>query len=192
MAAYDLSSAANVKTYLDISVTTWDTLLATLVTSCSVWIENYCGGLRFKNSGVDVTEYHDGDPNGEGKQIIFVRNTPIISVTSVSYATGALDSPTWEVYDPEFYYVRNDRSGEIFFDSLPIGRQNIRVIYQGGYSSIPEDLSLACMQLVARVFNRRKSEGVLNESVGGASVSWDKELSVDLRKTLNRYRNYAV
>ncbi len=191
MAAYDLTTTANVKAQLDIGVTTWDTLFDRLVTSCSVWIENYCGGLRFKNSGSDVTEYFDGDPDGQGNKIIFVKNTPIISLTSVAYSTGALDSPTWNVYDPEFYYVKNNNTGEIFFDALPIGRQNIRVIYQGGYNAIPEDLSEACIELVCKIYNRRKSEGVLNESVGGASVSWDKELNTELRKTLNRYRNYA-
>lgn len=192
MAAYDLTTSSDVKSYLDITASTWDTLLANLVTNCSVWIENYCGGKRFKNSGVDVTEYHDGDPNLEGKKIIFVRNTPIISVTSVSYASGSLSSPTWTAFDAASYYVRNDRGGQLIFDSLPQGNQNIRVIYQGGYSTIPEDLALACIQLIARVFNKRKSEGVLNESVGGASVSWDRELTPELRKTINRYRSHAV
>lgn len=192
MAAYDLTTAASVKTYLDISASTWDTLLATLVTSCSVWIENYCGGKRFKNPGTDVTELHDGDPDSLGNKVVFLKNYPIISVTSISYATGSLGSPTWNVYDSANYYVKNAATGEVWFDSLPAGRQNIRVIYQGGYETIPEDLSLACIQLVARIFNKRKSEGVSNESVGGASVMWDRELSVELRKTLNRYRNYAI
>lgn len=192
MAAYDLTTSTDVKSYLDITASTWDTLLANLVTNSSVWIENYCGGRRFKNSGSDVTEYYDGDPNLEGKKIIFVRNTPIISVTSVSYASGSLSSPTWIAFDATSYYVRNDRGGQLIFDSLPQGNQNIRVIYQGGYATIPEDLALACIQLVARIFNKRKSEGVLNESVGGASVSWDRELTPELRKTLNRYRNHAV
>lgn len=192
MAAYDLTTAASVKTYLDISASTWDSLLATLVTSCSVWIENYCGGRRFKNSGTDVTEILDGDPEFFGSKVLFLKNYPIISVTSISYATGTLGSPNWNVYDSANYYVKNAGTGEVWFDSLPSGRQNIRVIYQGGYDSVPEDLSLACTQLVARIFNKRKSEGVSNESVGGASVMWDRELSVEMRKTLNRYRNYAV
>lgn len=192
MAAYDLTTTANVKSHLGISVTTWDTLLASLITSCSVFIENYCGGIRFKNSGSDVTEYHDGDPDAEGRKIIFVKNYPIISITSVSYSSGSLSSPTWNVYDASSYYVQDNNRGEICFETLPVGKQNIRVVYQGGYNSIPEDLALACILMVARMYTRRNSEGVTNESVGGASVNWSTELSTEIRKTLNRYRNYAV
>lgn len=192
MAAYDLITTSEVKSFLDIQTSTWDTLIGTLITNCSVWIENYCGGIRFKNSGSNVTEYHDGDPFAEGNKSIFLNNFPVISVASVSSANGDLDDPTWDAYDPANDYVVNTSTGEISFYSLPVGKRNIRVVYQGGYSAIPEDLKLACIEMVARTFNKRKSFGVANESVGGASVSWERELDVDLRKTLNRYRNYAI
>lgn len=192
MAAYDLVSTANVKSFLDIQTTTWDTIIGTLITSCSVWIENYCGGIRFKNSLSDVTEYHSGDPFAEGNTSIFLANIPVDSITSIASSSGSLSSPTWTNYSAATDYVVNTSTGEVKFSSLPVGSQNIKVVYQGGYATIPEDLQLACLELVARVFNKRKSYGVSNESVGGASVTWEKELEVDLRKTLNRYRNYAI
>lgn len=192
MAAYDLVTTANVKSFLDIQTTTWDTVIGTLVTSCSVWIENYCGGIRFKNSLSDITEYHSGDPYGEGNTSIFLSNIPIVSITSIASASGSLSSPTWTNYSAATDYVVNTDTGEVKFLALPVGVKNIKVVYQGGYTNIPEDLQLACLELVARVFNKRKSYGASNESVGGASVTWEKELEVDLRKTLNRYRNYAI
>lgn len=192
MAAYDLVTTANVKSFLDIQTTTWDTVIGTLVTSCSVWIENYCGGIRFKNSASDVTEYVNGDPFAEGNTSIFLSNIPVISITSIASASGSLSSPTWTNYDAANDYVVNNATGEVKFFALPVGSQNIKVVYQGGYTNIPEDLQLACLELVARIFNKRKSFGVSNESVGGASVAWEKDLDVDLRKTLNRYRNYAI
>lgn len=192
MAAYDLVTTANVKSFLDIQTTTWDTVIGTLVTSCSVWIENYCGGIRFKNSLSDITEYHSGDPYGEGNTSIFLSNIPIVGITSIASASGSLSSPTWTNYSAATDYVVNTDTGEVKFLALPVGVKNIKVVYQGGYANIPEDLQLACLELVARVFNKRKSYGASNESVGGASVTWEKELEVDLRKTLNRYRSYAV
>jgi hypothetical protein len=192
MAAYDLVTTANVKSFLDIQTTTWDTVIGTLVTSCSVWIENYCGGIRFKNSLSNVTEYHDGDPFEEGATSIFLKNIPVVSVASIASSSGSLSSPTWTNYDASNDYIVNNYTGEVKFFALPVGSQNIKVVYQGGYTTIPEDLQLACLELVARVFNKRKSYGASNESVGGASVTWEKELEVDLRKTLNRYRNYAI
>jgi hypothetical protein len=192
MAAYDLVTTANVKSFLDIQTTTWDTVIGTLVTSCSVWIENYCGGIRFKNSLSNVTEYHDGDPFEDGATSIFLKNIPVVSVASIASSSGSLSSPTWTNYDAANDYIVNNYTGEVKFSVLPVGSQNIKVVYQGGYTNIPEDLQLACLELVARVFNKRKSYGVSNESVGGASVTWEKELEVDLRKTLNRYRNYAI
>lgn len=192
MAAYDLVTTANVKSFLDIQTTTWDTVIGTLVTSCSVWIENYCGGIRFKNSLSDITEYHSGDPYGEGNTSIFLSNIPIVGITSIASASGSLSSPTWTNYSAATDYVVNTDTGEVKFLDLPVGVKNIKVVYQGGYANIPEDLQLACLELVARVFNKRKSYGASNESVGGASVTWEKELEVDLRKTLNRYRSYAV
>lgn len=192
MATYDLTTSTAVKSYLDISASTWDTLLGNLITQCTEWIEGYCGGRRFVKPSSAVTEYYDGDRDDDGRTILFLKSYPIVSITSISYMSGAYNAPTWNLFDAASYYLPDTTKNEVHFAELPVGRQNIKVIYTAGYesASLPNDLVLACIQLVARQFNKRKSQGVLNESVGGASLGWSNELDIELRKTLNRYRSF--
>lgn len=190
--AYALCTVAQVKTHLDISVTTWDTLIEDLIDATTDMIESYCGGRRFKTSGSDVTEYYDGDVLRDGKNIIALTKYPIISITSVSYSSGDYNNPTWTAYDPASFYIKNSNRGLLYMNSLPYEHQSIRVVYQGGYTTIPNDLALACIMWVARIFNRRKSGDASNESVGGASVAWMADMPIEVKQILANYRDYAV
>lgn len=185
--AYCFVTVAQMKTYLDETSSTWDTVIEDLLNECTLWVEKYCGGRRFFQSGTDVTEYYDGTD----KNKIFLRSWPIISITSVSYATGDFDNPTWTAFVAASEYKRDDRKGVLHFIALPQGIQNIKVVYKGGYSSaanVPDDLHLAVKKMVAKEFGRRKSQGVTGESLGGGSISWNESVDPSLLEILDQYR----
>lgn len=192
--AYALTTLSKVQTFTGESGNT--TLLEMLIDDCTGFIENYCGNRRFvgdytDESGDDtlddVTQYYDG----KGGHILQLDRYPIESITSISWATGDLNAPTWNLYDPKSEYIFKPSTGEvIFLAPIPAGTQNLKVIYKGGYDpdEIPTDLQMACTKLVAREFNRRKSQGILNESIGGGSISWSEDIPTDVKKTLDSYK----
>lgn len=187
--SYCFVTVAQIKTYLDETSTTWDTVLENLIDECTLWIEKYCGGRRFLQSGNDITEYYDGSD----KNKIFLRSWPIISITSISYATGDFDNPTWTPFVAASEYKRDDRKGVLNFVALPQGIQNIKVVYKGGYTAanlVPDDIRIALKKLVAKEFNKRKSQGITGESIGGSSVSWNENIDPSIQEILDQYRMF--
>lgn len=195
--AHALTTLARVKTFLEITNTSKDGLIELLIDACTDWIESECGNRRFKNSGSDITEYHDGDYDLTGRDKIFPRQFPIATLTSIAYKTGDNASPTWTVINANGY-ERNDQDGIIYFanesrsflQTLPRGRQNIRLIYQGGYTTIPTDLELCCIKLVAKELNKSKSQGLTSESVGGANFAWNEDIAPDVKKIIANYKRW--
>lgn len=191
--AWALTTVAEVKTYLTIAVSTYDTLLEDLIDSCSDWIEAMAGGRRFKDIGTDVTQYYDGGERNRERKRIFLKNFPINAFTSVAYSSGPYDALVWTSFSAASDFIRADLRGELYFPGgLPAGVQNIRVVYKGGYTTIPDDLNLACKKLVAKEFNKRKAQGFTNESVGGGSIGWNEKVDPSVRDILNRYRDFQV
>lgn len=182
-------TVADVKTHLDISVSTWDTVIENLINMCTQYAMNYCGGRRFIAPASDETEYYDGDDKG----MIFLDSWPVQSITSVSYASGDYDNQTWTAYNAASDYRRDMKRGILHFGGLDRGVQNIRVIYTAGYAdsdAVPWDLKLGIIEAVSKEFDRRKSQGVSAESVGGASVTWSMKWDPNLTTILDNYRRF--
>lgn len=188
----DLTTIADVKTLLSISVSTWDTLLQSLVTAASKFIANYCD-RDFCDAGSDVTEYYDGY-DGEIKTLR-LKKFPITSITAISSRIGSFTNPTWYTYDAATQYVFKPESGEVFFTfQLPSGHQNIKVVYRGGYAvgAFPMDLVLACQKLVGKEFSKRQSQGITNERIGEAGVNWNEGIDPTVEQYLSDYRNISL
>lgn len=192
IAPYSLASVADVKTYLSIGVATFDTLIENLINQMTDAAEKECGGRRFFDAGADVEELYDGDVDRIGKSDLFLRNYPINSFTDVSYRSGDFDNPTWNIFDAGTEYIRQDNTGILHFTGNIIpGTQNIRVRCQAGFTTIPYDLALTCIKLVAREFKRRRSQGAKNENLSGASVGWNENYPADVQRILNSYKRYT-
>ncbi len=191
---YALTTKEAVKSYLDLTDSTWDVVLEDLVNSCTDWIEAECGGRRLRApvalppapDPVDSVEYYHG-----GVSLLSLRSFPIVSVSEVAYKSGPLNAPVWVPLTVGTYGIDAERGQLIVPSALPVGHRNIRVSYQAGYGTVPSDLSLGCIKLVAREFNRRKSQGTTAESVAGANVTWATDVDLDTKTLIKRYRNYA-
>lgn len=103
----------------------------------SLIIDKYKDGI--------TTNTYTEDYDGDGTDTLFVDNTPIISVTSLTFRddTGEVLS-----YDSLGYHVYRDyvrlNSGK-----FPTGKQNIRITYDAGDASINPILSMAEMMALA-------------------------------------------
>lgn len=180
-------TVADVKTHLDISETTWDTVIENLINYCTRFAMNYCGGRRFIAPLTDETEYYDGGSK------IFLLNYPVKSITSISYRSGAANSPTWTDIDSTNGYMVDDKRGIVHILCPVSGALAYKVVYKGGYDTavnVPADLKMAMLLSVTTEFNRRKSLGMTSENVGGASVNWNVERDKTLLAILDNYRTF--
>jgi hypothetical protein len=190
--ALDLCNIVEVKDHVDglSGVDTYDSMIERLINAVSEQIEKYCD-REFLDSESDVTEYYDGD--GSISRIV-IRRPPITSVTSVHDDTDRTYGADTLIASTD-YVVYND-TGSIVLDGSTFSRglKNIKIIYQGGYttSTIPSDLNLACILQCAFMFQRRKELGLT--SVSGSSGTITKYAPIKLlpatKQLLNPYRIY--
>lgn len=192
-----LTSVANVKAYLSpwIAGTTYDTLIEMLIDGVSQLIEKECGSRVFNVTDDDVVELLDGDWDGTGRCKLFPKRYPIVSITSIEYKTGSLDNPTWTAFNASDY-TYDEEAGIIYFtaslSSIKPNRQNIRLTYKGGYAAadLPSDLQMCCLKMVAKEFDKRRSQGATSESVGGGNVSWNEDIDPSAKAIFRKYRRF--
>lgn len=160
-------------------------LIKALIDRFTSIFESYCNRTSFETA--TYTDYLDSD----GGYYIFPKQSPITSVSGIWDDTGwvwsgnALDSTT--------YRIVNDNS---IISSTPFtrGKNNIKIVYTAGYTSIPGDLKQVLIEEVIRSFKNRKSLDVVAVTASDGSVS---RLAKDLLPTtimvLNKYkRKYVV
>jgi len=172
IAEYAFVTASEVKAHIDESSSTWDTIIESLIDQCTKYAMNYCGGRRFVVPSADETEYYDGD------KMLFLKSYPVTSLTGLYYRSGDYNNPTWNLYNPATDYIIDEQKGIVEFIGRPSGTKYIKAVYKGGYASIsavPADVKLAVILAVAKEFNKRKSAGITNESIGGGSIAWNKD-----------------
>jgi len=169
-ATNSLTTTARTKTFLKITVVTWDSLLDILVDSVSQAIKNYCGRDFITTTYTD--EVYSIEE--EGQTILKIKNFPIITLTSIKIDDVVQSSSIYDV---------GKNSGLIKFDGgIEEGFAHIKVTYSAGYGAkgaLPSDLELACWKWISILYNNGQSEGISNEKIGDYSVSY-KDLSADI------------
>jgi hypothetical protein len=150
-----LTTLADAKAYLKVTVTTDDDLISGLINACSTALENFC--RRSFHQTTYTNENHDGN----NTRYLNLRNFPVLSVSQVQ-VNGV-------VIDPSNYVIKNE-SGVLArigpypntFTGLSMSRfntvwnrgdYNIQVSYSAGFNPIPDDLALACKMYVKAIYS---------------------------------------
>jgi len=163
--------------------------IESLINTATDFMENYCGGRRFKK-----TTYTDELIDGNGTQMLFTPQMPIISITSIyrHYVftdDDLYDSDYYKVYLNEGYIYRN--AGWI------LGMQNIKITYIAGYDfdtdGIPPELENICNTLVSMKYESVSKMGIKSEKIGQYSVTYlNEELPPAISGQLNLWRKPYV
>ena len=193
----DLTTKAKVKTYLGVTGTTDDDLIDSIIDGVSAMAETFCKRNFLRAT---YTEYFDTD---SGDKKIFLRNTPIISVTSLSYKTGNFGNPTYVAYETNDYLLKN--TGIISLShTMPDAEQFLKAVYVGGYlidfategavtHTLPADLTQAITEIVAENYQQRASQSVLSETTEGQSVTFrDITLTNKMKQKLAPFVHYNI
>ncbi len=170
-----LTTKTDVKIWLEDTAATssFDALLDAIILAVSQRIEKATNRKLFRATYVELV---DG-----GAARFFVRNPPIVSITSIIYI------PTFDITNgvtlgtSEYTIDPSDRKNSVYstFGKFLDGDQSHQVTYIGGYisadsvpdedadppvlaSNIPDDLRSAATQQVVYTFKQRKSVGLDN------------------------------
>jgi hypothetical protein len=118
------------------------------------------------------TEAHDGE-NGPR---VWLRNPPILSITSVTINGTALDNTfgdAWTFSPGSGELLRgNGQDDPRFAPWFPKGRQNVVTVYNGGFSPLPGAVRRATLVLVKHLAAATKVTGMFrSESIGDYSYT---------------------
>lgn len=182
-----LTTVADIKAYMGITVTTYDTLLATLLARAETLINSICNrelGFAYMGTIVErlnpnqadaaVLKYTPIDPDGETITLTIVRDGATVytfqsSEFEVNYDTGAVRLlgcawDGWAAYRDSWNGGGGRRyASSMWRPSFGVGLTSLNAAYSGGYQTIPGDLAQACIEIVKAMFNSRTIDGTFSE-----------------------------
>lgn len=161
-------STTDLSAYLGRDVTTDPAALQAVDFACDV-CRNWTG--KTYNAGT-TTETFDGT----GVDSLRLTETPVTAVTAVTVSDGATP-PAWTTAGTLDYalngngilYVTNTAGTATFGSVWPVGRQNIRVAYQHGFTSVPREVRGVALSLASRFLVQGPA---LFESLGDVNVRY--------------------
>lgn len=170
----------DMKTYLGISGSTYDTFLTQQITVISDTIENYCRRVFAQATYVQTFYGPEYPPSKD--LLLFMY--PVISVTSVVEDGETVDTGDYRLNKPTGTIVKT--SG-----SFNYGAEETVITYSAGFATIPTPLQDVVFSLVAERYNKKVAgidlsfgSDVQRVSIPGTiSVDFDYSLSNNDRST---------
>jgi len=160
----DLTTLTNVKSWLGLSPDTGpsDDLLSRLITSASGLVTDHLGRDILTQT---YTEVYDGT----GAGWMMLRQAPIVSVQSVSFAGRTVTTPADPVAGTPGYLFDGARLS-LIGDGFPY-RSRVVVSYTAGYDAAPPAVEQAVIELAGEAFRRRDRIGQTSKTLGGQETT---------------------
>ena len=176
----DLTTLANVKSWLNIQSNTDDALLSRMITSVSTYIQSWL------NRSFSVASYTDtSNGNGVSSQLV-LRNYPIVSVSSLTI-NGIIIPFSPDGIKPGYQY--DGKAIYLIGYIFQRGMRNIVVNYSAGYASVPAEIEQAVIELLSLRYRERSRIGENSKSIGGETVSYNiKDFPEGVKTILNNYK----
>lgn len=183
-----LVTLPELKAYLGISDDSQDVKLQLILDTLNDWLVREFKAYGIQLEQATITELHDG----RGLDHVITNLRPLISVTSIHVSQQQIyDSTTlvpaedYRVYnDTGIVRLINTASSFTYFPNQSCcgfsvfgkGVQNIRVVYEAGYTTLPSDIKMAMMTVVG------KFQSI--SAVGGGGAAFSSERLGDYSYTL--------
>tara|TARA_Y100000004_G_C8830668_1_gene376031 strand:+ start:135 stop:722 length:588 start_codon:yes stop_codon:yes gene_type:complete len=193
----DLITVAQYKDYEGITGIKQDLRLGQLVPSVSQLVKTYCGNsfIDFYSSNKTETFNIDWDTH-----VVQLTESPVIEVSSVKERSSYGSSYTTLTTSAQEYYVDSDtdsifRTTGTGYKNWKKGVGSVEVIYKAGYSTVPEDLKLAVIDMVTFYL---KDEHKERRTLGSASIQNQGSTSLrnnvgfpdHIKRVLDLYKNF--
>jgi hypothetical protein len=180
----DLTTLANVKAWIpNYAGTTDDVLLTRLISAVSEYIQTW---LNRSLASQSYTEFRDGHG---GTRLMFA-DYPVTAVASVSVdgaTIPAAQSVTGTGY--RFNATSLMLSGYLFSR----GMGNVAIAYTAGFTSTPNEIEQACIELVAMRYKERERIGIVSKGMAGESITFSqKDFSDSVLTILKNYKKVVL
>ena len=175
----DLTTVANVKSWLNISAATDDALIQRLVSSASDFIQAWLNRLIPIQS---YTDTFDGKDTARASFFAY----PVTAVTSVM-VDGVNISPSSGPTSPGYVFSKT----QIYLIGYRFtnGVQNCSVTYTAGFATTPNEIEQACIELVGLRYRNKDRIGLNSKGANGETTSFSQvDLSGSVTDTLNQYK----
>jgi hypothetical protein len=159
-----------------------DELLEGLIDKETKFIQTATGRTLFYGT---FTEYK----NGDGLDSVMVDEYPIVAVTTLHDDVDRVYGADTLVASTDFTIRANAGIIELDDDIFSVGKQNVKIVYTGGYKVVPADLALACAQRVVADYLELK--GGMSAVVGEVVTYKPANLRSEAGKVIKLYRNNA-
>ncbi len=188
VSAYALCTLAQLKSYLGITSTDYDSQLEDLVDAASAQAEAFTGRKL-------AARDYPWELDGNGQAALFVPEWPLNSITTLEI-NGA-EIPARTSYDGAGYVIEADQglirlSNYVFY----LGMKNVEIAANAGYATVPEDLRQAVIELAAWKAKQSSMQGIGQDWLGKTSeakphdmgtLGLVKGIPADLAEVLGRY-----
>jgi len=196
LVSWAFSDVDDMKRFLNITGDTQNDLLVNLINGSSSFMEMQTRRRLIAADYDSATDKANCWVDGNNSKIVFLKQYPINSVSSVVVSGATISAAeATDYYGSTGYVIYSDR-GILFYDNgFDTGIQNVRVSYNAGYAKTTREyyeLQELCRSLVSRVYNTRdklgfKSETLMNYQYTMADIkAWDKAGNIQV--VLNRYK----
>lgn len=192
LVSYSLLTLAELKTYLGVTTSDNDSLYELLINNVTDYIEKYCG-RRFAE-----TSYTDEKHDGHDFNKLVLKQYPVNSTESFSIKERLYIGGTFSEITSTDYVVDYNRGIIERVDSFEEGTQNYAVTYTAGYSTIPNDLKQAALDLISGMLDLSKSAvktgNIQSETLGDHSVTFADITSQNIQviTILNNYKIQSI
>lgn len=193
----DLITLEDYKEAEGISTPKDDLKLNALIPSVSQLVKTYCN-----NSFVDYFSTNKVETFSINYPQHFVQLTesPVNTIVSVQERDSITSSYTTLVNNSGYYLDTDTDSvyrsdGANSYKSFPIGPGAVIVTYKAGYSSVPDDLKLAVIDLITYYFKeerkvRQTIAGASRQNAGSSSQRDNVAFPDHIKRVLDLYKNY--
>ena len=201
----DLITLQQYKDFAGLQGVQTDARINVIIDSVSQLVKNYCGTSFIDFYSTDKTEFFDILDNHTTR--IMLGESPLVSVSQVqeredqssSYVTlitensDSSDKYEYMIDTVTDSIVRTNSTTDIPF---PRGRKAVKVVYRAGYSSTPEDLKLACFDLVKYYLKDERKDrmtiaGATVENAVSTSIRNNAGFPDHIKRVLDMYKIYS-
>ena len=191
-AAVDLTLLATVKEHMNVTGTTFDTILERIITAASLRIANFCDRKFILTT---YTEFQ----HGRASNTVLLKHFPADKPTELNIDPESV-FPVDTVVDTADFEVMND-SLLVMLRGLkfPRGTRNIKIIYTAGYDppgtasptrEMPTDLEYACIQFVEYLFAQKDDRSITQTTKGkqGETTTFVTTIPDQVREAIEPYK----
>lgn len=176
------------KDFAGIQGVTEDAKINVIVPAISQAVKTYCGTSFIDYYSINKTEYFDIKDTYTTS--IMVDESPLNTVVSVEERQSQSESYVTLISENsdgsgKYEYIVDTTVDSIFRTNdtadktFPKGRKAVKVVYTSGYATTPEDLKLACFDLVKYYLKDERKERL---TIAGASIQ--NNVSTTLRENI--------